>query len=70
MSLTTASIRFPVTVVVGVLLAVIGGMLALTRVPIQLTPEVQRPVINIRTVCGLIAAARSNNCTPLMPGIL
>jgi len=50
MSLTTASIRFPVTVVVGVLLAVIGGMLALTRVPIQLTPEVQRPVINIRTV--------------------
>jgi HAE1 family hydrophobic/amphiphilic exporter-1 len=50
MSLTTASIRFPVTVVVGVLLAVIGGMLALTRVPIQLTPEVQRPVINVRTV--------------------
>jgi HAE1 family hydrophobic/amphiphilic exporter-1 len=50
MSLTTASIRYPVTVVVGVLLAIIGGMLALTRVPIQLTPEVQRPVINIRTV--------------------
>jgi HAE1 family hydrophobic/amphiphilic exporter-1 len=50
MSLTTASIRFPVTVVVGVLLAIIGGMLALTRVPIQLTPEVQRPVINVRTV--------------------
>lgn len=50
MSLTTASIRFPVTVVVGVLLAIMGGMLALTRVPIQLTPEVQRPVINIRTI--------------------
>jgi len=50
MSLTTASIRFPVTVVVGVLLAIIGGMLALTRVPIQLTPEVQRPVINVRTI--------------------
>ena len=50
MSLTTASIRFPVTVVVGVLLAIIGGILALTRVPIQLTPEVQRPVINVRTV--------------------
>jgi len=39
-----------VTVVVGVLLAIIGGVLALTHVPIQLTPEVQRPVINVRTV--------------------
>jgi len=49
-SLTTASIRFPVTVAVGVILAALGGIVALTRVPIQLTPTVQRPVVNVTTV--------------------
>ena len=41
--------RFPVSVVVGVLLALLGGFLALTRVPIQLTPEVQRPYVSVTT---------------------
>ncbi|HUU46998.1 MAG TPA: efflux RND transporter permease subunit [Acidobacteriota bacterium] len=49
MSLTTASIRFPVTVTVGVIIAVLGGLIALNMVPVQLTPEVQRPVITVTT---------------------
>lgn len=50
MSLTTSSIRFPVTVTVGVIIAVLGGILALNRVPVQLTPEVQRPAITVTTL--------------------
>ncbi|MCH7547993.1 MAG: efflux RND transporter permease subunit [Candidatus Krumholzibacteriota bacterium] len=50
MSLTTSSIKYPVSVAVAVMLAVMGGMLALFRVPIQLTPTVQRPVVNVTTV--------------------
>jgi HAE1 family hydrophobic/amphiphilic exporter-1 len=49
MSLVTSSIRFPVTVAVGVMIAFLGGFLALTAVPIQLTPDVDRPVINVTT---------------------
>ena len=49
MSLISSSIRFPVTVIVGVLIAIIGGFVALTNVPIQLTPEVRRPIITITT---------------------
>jgi HAE1 family hydrophobic/amphiphilic exporter-1 len=45
-----ASIRFPVTVVVGVLIAIMAGLIALTFVPIQLSPDVDRPVINVTTV--------------------
>jgi HAE1 family hydrophobic/amphiphilic exporter-1 len=49
MSLVTSSIRFPVTVAVGVMIAFLGGFLALTGVPVQLTPDVDRPVINVTT---------------------
>jgi HAE1 family hydrophobic/amphiphilic exporter-1 len=31
-------------------MAVIGGFVALTRVPIQLTPDIQRPVVNVTTI--------------------
>jgi len=48
-SLITSSIRYPVTVIVGVLIAIVGGFLALSRVPIQLTPEVERPIITVQT---------------------
>jgi len=48
-SLITSSIRFPVTVIVGVLIVLIGGIVALTRVPVQLTPEVERPVVTVTT---------------------
>ncbi|MCG8604719.1 efflux RND transporter permease subunit, partial [bacterium] len=49
MSLINSSIRFPVTVIVGVLIAIIGGFVALTNVPIQLTPEVKRPIVTVTT---------------------
>jgi len=47
--LIQSSIQFPVTVIVGVLIAVIGGFMALNRVPVQLTPEVERPMVYVRT---------------------
>ncbi|MGD8922116.1 MAG: efflux RND transporter permease subunit, partial [Candidatus Zixiibacteriota bacterium] len=50
MSLIDSSIRYPVSVIVGVLIAVMGGYIALTYVPIQLTPDVERPVITVTTV--------------------
>ena len=49
MSVIKTSIKYPVTVIVGVLIAVIGGILALNRVPVQLTPEVERPIVNVST---------------------
>lgn len=49
MSLIKSSISFPVTVIVAVLIAVIAGFIALQSVPVQLTPEVQRPIINVIT---------------------
>ena len=49
MSLTTSSIRYPVSVIVGVLIAVMGGLIALTRIPVQLTPEVDRLIITVST---------------------
>ena len=49
MSLIQSSIRYPVTVIVGVLIAFLGGLLALSKVPVQLTPQVTLPVINVAT---------------------
>ncbi len=43
------SIRNPVKVTVGVLLTVLFGLLALAAVPIQMTPDVERPIIQVRT---------------------
>ncbi len=39
----------PVAVVAAVLMAVMFGVLALTSIPIQLTPDVRKPVIQINT---------------------
>ena len=50
MNIIQSSIKYPVTVIVAVLITVITGFLALQTVPVQLTPEVQRPVINVATV--------------------
>ena len=49
MNVVTASLKYPVTVAVGVLIAFMGGFLALREVPVQLTPDVDRPVINVTT---------------------
>ena len=49
MSLIKSSIKFPVTVIVAVLIITIGGFMALRKVPIQLTPEVSRPIVSVET---------------------
>ncbi|QDT28284.1 Efflux pump membrane transporter BepE [Gimesia panareensis] len=49
MNLITAIVHNPVKVTVGVLLTVLFGLVALTRMPMQLTPEVQRPTITVET---------------------
>ncbi|HFE32506.1 MAG TPA: efflux RND transporter permease subunit, partial [Gammaproteobacteria bacterium] len=49
MKLTRLGLGNPVAVVVGVLLAVLFGLISLDRLPIQLTPEVERPQITINT---------------------
>ncbi|MEW5725628.1 MAG: efflux RND transporter permease subunit, partial [Thermodesulfobacteriota bacterium] len=49
MNLTDFSIRNPVTVIVSVLLLVLFGIIALTRIPVQLTPDVEKPTISVQT---------------------
>lgn len=50
MNITDVSIKHPVTVTVGVLLAVLFGILGLLSFPIQLTPNVDVPVITVETI--------------------
>ncbi|HEX6986255.1 MAG TPA: efflux RND transporter permease subunit, partial [Planctomycetaceae bacterium] len=49
MNLIDASVKSPVKVSVGVLLVALFGYVALTRMPLQLTPEVQTPTITVET---------------------
>lgn len=49
MSMIERSIRQPVTVTVVVLLVIIFGMIGFFRVPVQLTPNVDQPVISVTT---------------------
>ncbi len=44
-----AFVRNPVKVAVGVLLVMLFGVIALLRMPMQLTPEVQTPTITVST---------------------
>ncbi|MEE2657105.1 MAG: efflux RND transporter permease subunit [Candidatus Latescibacterota bacterium] len=50
MKLVETSIRRPVTVAVGVLFLALFGLIALFRIPIQLTPDVDRPIVNVQTL--------------------
>ena len=50
MSLIQASVRYPVSTAVGVILIVMFGLISLARLPVQLTPSVEDPVINVTTV--------------------
>ncbi len=50
MNLTKSSIANPIAVLVAVLLAMIFGILSLDRLPVQLTPEVEKPEISISTI--------------------
>lgn len=47
----------PIAVIAAVLMAVLFGILALTRIPIQLTPDVRKPVIQVETIWGGAAPA-------------
>ena len=49
MDLIRLSIKDPVTVAVGVILVLLAGVLAIQRVPIQLTPNVEDTVISVST---------------------
>ena len=50
MKIVEQAIKLPVTTAVGVILLALFGGLALFRIPIQLTPTVEEPTINITTV--------------------
>ena len=43
------SLKYPVTVSVGVFLLVLFGLLALLTIPVQLTPDVDRPIVSVET---------------------
>ena len=49
MNLIRLAIGRPIAVVAAVLMTVLFGLLALQTIPIQLTPDVRRPVITVRT---------------------
>ena len=49
MNLPRASVKYPVTTTVGVILAVLFGAISLYRIPVQMTPTVDRPVITVET---------------------
>lgn len=49
MNIISFAIHRPVTVLVGVILVVLFGMLAVTTLPIQLTPNVDKPVVTVAT---------------------
>jgi len=43
------AIKKPVTIIVGVILLTLFGMISIFRLPIQLTPDVDKPEITITT---------------------
>ncbi len=50
MKLITASVQYPVSTTVGVLLLSLFGGIALFNLPVQLTPDVEDPEISVTTV--------------------
>mgnify|MGYP006302676043 FL=1 len=49
MNLIRGAIERPTAVIAAVLMAVLFGVVALSTIPIQLTPDVQKPIITIET---------------------
>ena len=49
MKLVQTSIQRPVSVVVGIVFVVLFGLISLFRIPVQLTPDVDRPVVTVTT---------------------
>ena len=50
MNIISGSIQRPIAVISAVLMVIIFGLIALQRIPIQLAPDVNKPVITIRTI--------------------
>ncbi|MGW8223470.1 MAG: efflux RND transporter permease subunit [Syntrophobacteria bacterium] len=50
MKLVDASIKNPITVAVGVILLIMFGLIALLRIPVQLTPNVDKAEITVNTI--------------------
>ena len=50
MKLVDTAIRRPVSVIVGVLLIALFGLISLFRIPVQLIPDVDRPVVTVDTI--------------------
>ena len=50
MNLIRLSLARPIAVVAAVLMVVIFGAVALQTIPIQLTPDVRKPIITVQTV--------------------
>ena len=50
MDLIRLSIERPIAVMAAVLMVVMFGLVALETIPIQLTPDVRKPVISLRTI--------------------
>ena len=48
-SLVDIAVKQPITITVGVILAVLSGLLAGTRVPVQMTPTVDSVVVSVST---------------------
>lgn len=57
MNIIRLSIERPVAVMAAVLMVVMFGVVALDAIPIQLTPDVRKPVINLQTVWSGAAPA-------------
>ena len=51
------AVKQPITVAVGVILAVLAGLLAASRVPIQMTPTVDSVVVSVTTTWENASAA-------------
>ncbi len=49
MNLIQLAIERPIAVIAAVLMVVMFGLVALQKIPIQLTPDVSKPVISVRT---------------------
>lgn len=49
MDIIRFAIANPVKVTVGVILVLLFGVIALNTIPIQLTPDIERPVVTVRT---------------------
>lgn len=57
MNLIKTSIDRPIAVIAAVLMVVMFGLLALDTIPIQLTPDINKPVLSVRTNWGGAAPA-------------